>query len=111
MSDVIGIIPVRGGSKGVEKKNMRPVGGHPLLWHTVTAALSAELLDRVIVSTDDSELAAYATSLHVEVIQHPPELSHDDAPTFPVIRWDLSRLRQQSVEPSIVAVLRATTPL
>jgi CMP-N-acetylneuraminic acid synthetase len=111
MSEVIGIIPVRGGSKGVERKNMRSVAGHPLLWHTVTTARSAGILDRVIVSTDDSELAAYARSLRAEVVRHPPELSRDDSPTFPVIRWDLHELRQRSIEPSIIAVMRATTPL
>jgi CMP-N,N'-diacetyllegionaminic acid synthase len=107
----IGIIPVRGGSSGVAGKNMRIVAGRPLLWYAVESARAAESLHRVYVSTEDAGLADYAESIGVDVIRHPAELSLEHSPTYPVIRWDLEYLRRELEEPSIIAVLRATTPL
>jgi CMP-N,N'-diacetyllegionaminic acid synthase len=111
MSDVIAIIPVRAGSKGVANKNMRLAAGRPLLWYAVSAARAARVIHRTFVSTEDAELAAYAQSLGADVILHPADLSGEDSPTYPVIAWDLQHLHGQGVAPSVVAVLRATSPL
>jgi len=108
---VVGLIPARGGSTGITRKNLRLVAGRPLLWHTIQAALGARNLTRVFVSTEDEEIARYAQSLGVSVLQHPSVLSTDDSPTFPVIKWDLGELRRLGIEPAYCAVLRATTPL
>ncbi|HMP94993.1 MAG TPA: acylneuraminate cytidylyltransferase family protein, partial [Phnomibacter sp.] len=60
---ILGIIPARGGSKGVPRKNIRLLGGKPLLFYTAQRALEAKYLDSVIVSTDDEEIAEVASKL------------------------------------------------
>lgn len=108
---VVAIIPARGGSKGVPKKNLRKLAGNPLLWYAVNCAHNATRVQTTIVSTEDPEIADYAISIGAQVFRHPPELSGDGAPTFPVIKWALGRLRESRVQPSLCVVLRATTPL
>jgi CMP-N,N'-diacetyllegionaminic acid synthase len=108
---VVAIIPARGGSKEIPKKNLRELAGKPLLWYAVNCAHNATRVQITIVSTEDPEIADYAISIGTQVFRHPPELSGDGAPTFPVIKWDLGRLRESRVRPSLCVVLRATTPL
>ncbi len=76
---VVCIIPARGGSKGVHRKNLREVGGRTLIRRAVDAATSATMIDTVIVSTDDTEIAAEATEAGAEVLHRPPELAGDAA--------------------------------
>jgi CMP-N-acetylneuraminic acid synthetase len=101
--DVLGLIPARGGSKGVPRKNLVPVGGKPLLQWTVEAASGATELSRVVVSTDDDEIAAAAG---VEVLRRPPKLAADDTPMLSVLRHAIDELR-----PDVVVVLQPTSPL
>jgi CMP-N,N'-diacetyllegionaminic acid synthase len=108
---VVGIIPARGGSSEVSGKNLRIVAGKPLIWYTVDAARRATTPDLVVVSTEDPEISDYARSLGVMVFNHPAELSGQDAPTFPVIQWDLSELHRREIAPDICVVMRATSPL
>jgi CMP-N,N'-diacetyllegionaminic acid synthase len=108
---VTGIIPVRGGSTGLHRKNLRLLAGKPLIWYTIQAALSAASLNCLVVSTEDDDIAGYVTSLNVEVLRHPPELSTDSSPTYPVIQWVLNRLKLSGRSPHICVVLRATSPL
>lgn len=103
----IGLVPARGGSKGLNNKNLRLIAGQPLIWHTVRAAVGARSLSHVFVSTDDEEIAAYCRSLDVEVIVHPASLSFDDVPTVGVIEWNARRLSRDAD----LVVLRATSPL
>lgn len=108
---VAGIIPARGGSTGLHRKNLRLLAGKPLIWHTVKSALSTSSLNFIVVSTEDDDIANYVSTLNVEVLRHPPELSTDSSPTFPVIQWVLNRLRRLGRNPDICVVLRATSPL
>jgi len=101
--DVLGLIPARGGSKGVPRKNLAPVGGKPLLAWTVEAARAASELTRVVVSTDDEEIAAEAG---VEVLRRPAELADDDTPMLDVVRHAVSELG-----PEVVVLLQPTSPL
>lgn len=107
---VAAIIPARGGSQGIPRKNLRSLAGKPLLWHTIQSAWDATTLSFTVVSTDDDEIASYAQSLGVEVVRHPPELSTDAAPTYGVIRWDIGELERTGRYPDICVVLRATSP-
>lgn len=100
--DVLGLIPARGGSKGIPRKNLAPLGGRPLLAWTVDAARGAGELTRVVVSTDDDEIAAVAG---VEVLRRPPELAADDTPMLEVVRHAVSELG-----PDVVALLQPTSP-
>ncbi|HNT37161.1 MAG TPA: acylneuraminate cytidylyltransferase family protein, partial [bacterium] len=86
-SGVIAIIPARGGSKGVPRKNVRLLGGRPLIAHSIEAALQANCVDRVVVSTDDEEIAQVALNAGAEIpFMRPPELALDHIPVMPVIQ-------------------------
>ncbi len=101
--DVLGLIPARGGSKGIPGKNLAKVGGKPLLAWTVEAALAATELTRTVVSTDDDEIAAAAG---VEALRRPAELAADDTPMLDVVRHAVAEL-----SPDVVVLLQPTSPL
>lgn len=110
--EVLGIIPARGGSKSIPRKNVQPLAGKPLIVWTIEAAQRAELLDRLVVSTDDEEIAAVARGADAEVIDRPAELATDTAHTEPVLLHVLEHLRQtESYVPDAVALLQCTAPL
>ncbi len=98
----------RGGSKGLPRKNALPLGGKPLLVWAVEQALAAATVDRVVVSTDDPELAELGRSAGAEVLLRPAELAADDTPDLPVLRHVLAELDE---EPEVVVWLRPTSPL
>jgi CMP-N-acetylneuraminic acid synthetase len=75
----IAIIPARGGSQGIHKKNLCDLGGKPLLWWTLNAALESKKIDKVFVTTDDKEIADYSSSMGVEVIVRPENISGSTA--------------------------------
>lgn len=82
----LAIIPARGGSKRIPRKNIKPFAGKPMLGFAIEAAQAASSIDRVIVSTDDDEIAAIARNFGAEVpFMRPPELADDITPTVPVI--------------------------
>lgn len=112
MGMVLGLVPARGGSKGVPGKNIRPLAGHPLLAYTARAAAASGVLDRVVLSTDTDEIAACGRSLGLEVpFMRPAALAEDDTPMLPVIDHALGELRRAGWEPEIVALLQPTSPL
>ena len=85
----LGIIPARGGSKGVPRKNIRIVGGIPLIGHTILAAQKSQRLVRFVVSTDDAEIAETAERFGAEVVKRPNELARDYRPVDGAIRHAL----------------------
>ncbi|HEX3999265.1 MAG TPA: acylneuraminate cytidylyltransferase [Pirellulales bacterium] len=111
--EVLAIVQARGGSKGLLRKNVLPLGGHPLLAYSIASALAAESITRLIVSTDDDEIAAVAAQYGAEVpFRRPPELAADDTPDYPLFVHALDWLdREGSYRPEIVVQLRPTTPL
>ena len=89
----LAVIPARGGSKRIPRKNIRPFLGVPLLQRTVTQLSEARLFDRIVVSTDDDEIAAVASAAGAEVpFRRPAELSEDSTPTLPVIEHAIREL-------------------
>jgi N-acylneuraminate cytidylyltransferase len=110
-SEFVGVIPMRGGSKGLPNKNLAPLNGMPLAAYTIKAAMRARNLQQVYVSTDGDEIADVCGALGVSVLRHPAELSLDDSPTFPVIRWAIDDLSSRGILFENCAVLRVTTPL
>ena len=110
---VLGVIPARGGSKRIPRKNIRLLAGKPLINYTIEAAMESKCLDRLIVSTDDDEIAEVANKCGAEVpFLRPAELAEDETPDQPVFRHALEKLRKLSnYEPEIVMNLRPTTPL
>ncbi len=110
---VLALVPARGGSKGLPRKNLQPQGGQPLIAWTIAAALEAKAVDAVVVSTDDEEIAAVAEGLGAEVpFLRPPELARDDTPDWPVFEHALRRLEHdRGWSPDLVVQLRPTSPL
>ncbi len=78
---VIGIIPARGGSKGIPQKNIYPLAGKPLIAYTIEEAKKSKFLERVIVSTEDVAIAQIAQDFGAEVVMRPDEYATDNSPT------------------------------
>ncbi|MET4781770.1 acylneuraminate cytidylyltransferase [Glaciihabitans sp. UYNi722] len=104
---VVAIIPARGGSKGVQGKNLRRVGGVPLIVRAVDAARSSRLVDRVIVTTDDARIAAAARSAGAEVIDRPVHLAGDQATSESALLHALDHLNG---DPDVLVFIQATSP-
>lgn len=110
---VIGIIPARGGSKGLPGKNLKLLGGLPLVAHTIRAAKEARTLDRIILSTDSPEIAEVGRQYGVEVpFLRPRELATDDAPIVLVLTHAINWAEKDSGEKvDVVVSLQPTSPL
>lgn len=109
---LISIIPARGGSRGISKKNIIPVNGVPLICHTIKASIDSRHVQRTIVSTDSDEIAAIAAGHGAEVFMRPAELALDDTPTEPVMENVLDTLKQkEGYSPEYVCLLQPTSPL
>lgn len=109
---VAAIIPARGGSKGVPRKNIRMVGGKPLIAYMIDSAIKAKMLDRVFVSTDDYEIAEISRRYGAEVIMRPAEISGDTASSESALLHALDFLKKtENYEPDIFLMLQCTSPL
>ena len=107
----VAIIPARGGSKRIPRKNIKEFFGKPMIAWSIEAALKSNCFDRVIVSTDDKEIANIAEDYGAEVpFIRPAELSDDHAGTIPVIKQAIQWLNDYSQPPSLVCCLYATAP-
>ena len=111
--EVLVLIPARGGSKGIPRKNVRDFAGAPLIAYSIVAGLQAELVTRVIVSTDDEEIAETARAWGAEVpFMRPSEFAQDDTTDLPVFEHALQWLREnEGYQPDIVVQLRPTSPV
>jgi len=106
----LAVIPARGGSKGLPGKNLRPIGGRPLLAYTADAALGSRVLTRTVVSTDDEAIAAAARSLGLEVpFRRPATLAADNTPMLPVLQHALGEVGADAFD--AVVLLQPTSPL
>jgi CMP-N,N'-diacetyllegionaminic acid synthase len=112
-SPVLAIIPARGGSKGIPRKNIRILAGKSLIVWTIETALQCSVLDKIIVSTDDEKIAEICRHAGADVpFLRPKELALDDTPDFPVYEHTLKWLSEnQDFQPEIVVWLRPTAPL
>ncbi|MCK9246520.1 MAG: acylneuraminate cytidylyltransferase [Anaerolineaceae bacterium] len=111
--EVLALIPARGGSKGIPRKNLRDFAGAPLIVYSIAAALQSELVTRVIVSTDDHEIAKVARAWGAEVpFMRPDQFAQDDTTDLPVFEHALQWLQKnQGYLPEIVIQLRPTSPI
>jgi N-acylneuraminate cytidylyltransferase len=112
VTEVLAIIPARGGSKSIPRKNIRPFAGHPLIAYSITAGLAAETVTRLIVSTDDQEIAAVSRRYGAETpFLRPAEYSQDATPDLPVFQHALRWLEEnEGYLPEIVVQMRPTSP-
>jgi len=108
----IAVIPARGGSKGIPRKNLVPIGGLPMIVYTIRAALAVPRIGAVLVSTDDGEIGEICRAEGARVVERPPELATDESPTEPAVvhvlnGWKAERER----DPEWVVLLQPTSPL
>lgn len=113
MTEILALIPARGGSKGIPRKNIRDFAGYPLVAWSIAAGLDSELVARVIVSTDDEEIAAVAREYGAETpFLRPAEFAQDDTTDLPVFEHALKWLKaNENYEPDVVVQLRPTSPI
>lgn len=108
---ILGLIPARGGSKGIPGKNIKPLGGKPLLQYTIEAAKRSNLLSRIILSSDNEEIIATAKKLGLEApFQRPMELADDSTSSLAVIIHALKYMEEQGEYYDAVCLLQPTTP-
>jgi CMP-N-acetylneuraminic acid synthetase len=110
--NVLGVIPARGGSKGIPHKNLRLVAGRPLLAYTVDAARASRRLTRLVLSTDDEAIAVAGRSLGLEVpFLRPAVLALDEAPMLPVLRHAAAEMSARGFQADAIVLLQPTSPL
>lgn len=105
-SFILGVIPARGGSKGIPRKNIKPISGKPLIAWTIKAAKKSKLLDRFVVSTEDAEIASIARKYGAEIIDRPDFLATDRTAMVSVLRHVLSVIKADAV-----VLLQPTSPV
>lgn len=110
---ILGIITARGGSKGIPRKNIKDLKGQPLIAYTIKAAQESGIFDRIILSTDDSEIAEVAQKYGCEApFTRPAELAQDNIPHLPVLKHAVEWLKEnQNYLPDAVMLLQPTAPL
>jgi CMP-N-acetylneuraminic acid synthetase len=105
------LIPARAGSKGIAGKNLRSLGGRPLIAHAISNAKAARRISRVVVSTDSPEIAALARSRGAETpFLRPPELAGDESPMLGVVEHAFRALAGEAGAPPALALLQPTSP-
>lgn len=112
MREILAIIPARGGSKSIPRKNIKLLGSKPLITYSIEAGLMAKKVGRVVVSTDDEEIANVARKFGAEVpFMRPKKLGEDNIPDLPVFQHTLKWLKEhENYVPDIVVQLRPTSP-
>jgi len=110
---IVAIVPARGGSKGIPRKNIKDFCGKPLISYIIETALNVPQIDRVIVSTEDKEIAEISKKYGAEVpFIRPIELSSDNTPTMPVLKHAIKYLEEiENYSPSLIILLYPTSPL
>jgi N-acylneuraminate cytidylyltransferase len=113
MTEVLGLIPARGGSKSIPRKNIHPFSGYPLISYSIACGLAAETVTRLIVSTDDEEIAEISRRYGAETpFLRPHKFARDDTPDLPVFLHALKWLAEnEDYRPEIIIQLRPTSPL
>lgn len=109
---IVALIPARGGSKGVPRKNIRLINGKPLVAYAIEAAQKSKFINKVIVSTDDEKIAEVALAYKAEVpFLRPKELAQDDTPDRPVVCHCIEALKARGIDCDKIIFLRPTSPL
>ncbi|MBI5045408.1 MAG: acylneuraminate cytidylyltransferase family protein [Candidatus Niyogibacteria bacterium] len=107
---IVTIIPARGGSKGVPRKNIKLLDGKPLIGYCIEVLKKSGVIDRVIVSTEDDEIATVSESLGAEIIWRPKELAADTALTEPVMEHALKEIEKKGYLPDYISLAQCTSP-
>lgn len=108
---IVALIPARGGSKRLPRKNVRYFAGQPLLYYSIALAKALPQISRCVVSTEDKEIAKIAQMLGAEVIERPAELAGDSAPTASAAKHALGELIKEGCFPDALLTLQPNCPL
>lgn len=109
---LLAVIPARGGSKSIPRKNIKDLAGKPLIYWTIKTAQDSGVLDRIVVSTDDQEIADISQGFDVEVIMRLAKLAEDTSPTEDALIHCLDYLKEKdNFEPTVILTLEPTAPL
>ena len=109
--ELLGIIPARGGSKGIPGKNIKMLGGKPLMQYAALAAQSSGIFSHLILTTDSEEIAETGRKCRIDVpFMRPPELARDDTPMLPVLQHAVRWGRDQGWAIDAIAILQPTAP-
>lgn len=108
---ILGVIPARGGSKGIPMKNIRLLDGKPLLVYSIEQAKGSRLLDHFVVSSDDNEILRIATKWGASIVKRPEELAQDTSATPPVLIHALDKGSQNCADFDFVVTIQPTSPL
>ncbi len=108
---IIAIIPARGGSKGIPRKNIKKLGSKPLIAYTIEEALKSKCLDHVFVSTEDPEIANISKEYGAQVIDRPASLAKDTSKTVDAVLHAIEYLERDGIHPHTVVLLQPTSPL
>jgi len=109
---ILAIIPARGGSKGIPKKNIKTLHNKPLISYSIETALQTHEINHVVVTTEDEEIYKIANQYDIIVIKRPDELSKDKTPTLPVLQHAVEQIeRIHQIKPDIIVLLQPTSPL
>nr|MBA4405410.1 acylneuraminate cytidylyltransferase [Nanoarchaeum sp.] len=109
--NVLSIIPARGGSKGVIRKNLKELGGKPLVTYAIACSLNSKLVTRTIVSTDDNEIAEISKKYGAEVMMRPSELAQDNSRAEEALKHVLEELeKKENYKPDVVILTQCTCP-
>jgi len=109
--NIIAVVPARGGSKTLSRKNIRPISGKPLIAYTIEAAIGSRSINRVVVSTEDEEIAEISKRYGAEVVKRPEKLAQDDSPTIDAIMHVIDWFEERNERFDIVVLLEPTSPL
>lgn len=109
--NILAIIPARGGSKRLPGKNIKLLAGKPLIAHSIDFALNSKIINKVVVSTEDENIANVAKEYGAEVIIRPLELAQDTTKTAPVLVHVVEELEKNGYKPDVIVLLQATCPV
>ncbi len=108
---IIAVIPARGGSKGIPRKNLKSLNDKPLISYSILDAKESELVDQTFVSTDNLEIAEIAQKYGAKIIMRPLELAHDTASSESALLHALAEIENKGIAPELIVFLQCTSPI
>ena len=109
--NILAIIPARGGSKGIPRKNIKLLAGKPLIAYSIEVAIKSKFINKIVVSTDDDEIAQISKNYNSEVVMRPKEMAKDDSPTIDSVIHVLNFMGKKEYFVDLVVLLQPTSPL
>ena len=109
--EILSIIPARGGSKGIKRKNLKPILNKPLVAYTIEASLKSKYITKTLVSSEDDEILEVSKNYGAQTLKRPIELAQDETKTAPVMLDVIKKLEKDNYFPDYVVLLQPTCPL